>query len=137
LTLDSFVQTARLESGKHLVLWDGECRFCGRAVDWIQARDRRQQFQPVRYQEAPTPPMTPELYEACAGAMHVIDTSDRVYRGGRAFLFILERLGWGPVARLLAVPPLIWIVELGYRIVADNRMLFSRMLFRARQGSRE
>ena len=53
--------------------------------------------------------------------MHVITRDGDVLRAGRATLFVLQALGWRPVARLLSVPPLIWIVELVYRIVASNR----------------
>jgi hypothetical protein len=62
--------------------------------------------------------------------MHVIQADGTLLRAGRASLFILEELGWGWVARLLALPPLIWLVELGYWIVASNRAFFSRFMFR-------
>ena len=64
--------------------------------------------------------------------MHVITRDGDVLRAGRATLFVLEALGWRPVARLLSVPPLIWIVELVYRVVASNRRIFSRVLPRDR-----
>jgi hypothetical protein len=79
----------------HLVLWDGDCGFCGRAIAWLQRNDRQHCFQFVRYQEAPSPPMTPELYRACGEAVHVIDRQGSIRRGGRAMLFILEQEGWG------------------------------------------
>jgi len=113
----------------HWILWDGECGFCRRSVAWVRRRDRAGQFHPVPYQEAPTPPMTPELAAACGRAVHVIATDGRVLRAGRATLFILERLGWGPVARVLALPPFCWGVEAVYWLVARNRALFSRFLF--------
>jgi predicted DCC family thiol-disulfide oxidoreductase YuxK len=84
----------------------------------------------VPYQEAPSPPMTPELRAACERAAHVITADGRLLRAGRGCLFVLERLGWGWVARLLARPPFIWIVEVVYRIVADHRRFFARFLFR-------
>ena len=84
----------------------------------------------MKYQEAPSPPMTPELYRACSKAVHVIDREGSIRRGGRATLFILEQEGWGPIARFLSVPPLIWLVEMLYRLMAANRMLFSRFFFR-------
>jgi hypothetical protein len=55
-----------------------------------------------------------------------------VLTAGRAWLFILEELGWRPVARVLAMPPLVWAVELGYAAVAAHREFFSRFLFRER-----
>jgi hypothetical protein len=74
--------------------------------------------------------MTPELYRACGKAVHVIDREGSIHRGARATLFILEREGWGPIARFLSLPPFVWIVELGYYLVASNRSFFSRFFFR-------
>jgi predicted DCC family thiol-disulfide oxidoreductase YuxK len=119
-----------MQSRTHLVLWDGDCGFCSRAIAWLQRNDRQQCFQFVKYQEAPSPPMTPELFRACSEAIHVIDEQGSIRRGGRATLFILEQEGWGPVARFLSLPPFLWLVEMAYRLVAANRSFFSRLFFR-------
>ena len=55
--------------------------------------------------------MTPELREACRRAVHVVTTDGRVLRAGRASLFVLGQTGYPRLARLLSVPPLVWIVE--------------------------
>jgi predicted DCC family thiol-disulfide oxidoreductase YuxK len=73
--------------------------------------------------------MTPELTAACEKAVHVIRADGRILRAGRAMLFILEQIGWGWFARLLALPPFVWFVELGYWIVANNRPFFARFFF--------
>ena len=59
-----------------------------------------------------------------------VERVTEILRGGEATLYILQRLGWGSTARLLSVPPFIWSVELGYRVVARNRRFFSRFMFR-------
>jgi len=74
--------------------------------------------------------MTPVLYAACKDAIHVVEANGTALRAGRACLFILDELGWHRAARIFAGPPLIWLVELSYRIVAANRSFFSRYLFR-------
>lgn len=74
--------------------------------------------------------MTPALYAACEKAVHVIQPDGTTLRAGRASLFVLEQIGWGWWARLLALPPFLWLIELGYRIVASNRPFFARFLFR-------
>ncbi len=74
--------------------------------------------------------MTPVLYAACKDAIHVVEANGTARRAGRACLFILGELGWHRVARFLALPPFIWLVELSYRIVAANRPFFSRFLIR-------
>jgi predicted DCC family thiol-disulfide oxidoreductase YuxK len=63
--------------------------------------------------------------------VHVVRQDGSVLRAGRATLHVLAGVGWRRTARLLALPPLVWGVELGYRLVAGNRSFFSRF-FRKR-----
>ncbi len=72
--------------------------------------------------------MTPALREACKRALHAVTSSGTILSAGRATLFVWEQLGHPASARALRIPPLIWAVELGYRIVANNRTFFSRLL---------
>jgi predicted DCC family thiol-disulfide oxidoreductase YuxK len=75
--------------------------------------------------------MTPELRQACARAVHLLTPEGRMLRAGRACLWVLERIGYPVLARVLALPPLVWVVEVGYWLVARNRGLASRVLFRS------
>jgi predicted DCC family thiol-disulfide oxidoreductase YuxK len=113
-----------------LLLWDGTCGFCRRSVEALLRRDTGHLFRALPYQEAPSPPMTPELRAACARAFHVVTQDGRVLGAGRAALHVLARLGHPRLAQLLSLPPLVWAVELGYWLVARNRQLFSKLLFR-------
>jgi len=113
-----------------LLLWDGDCGFCRRSVLWAERHDTGHAFQAVPYQQAPSPPMTPELRAACSRAVHLLTPEGRVLRAGKACLWVLARIGYPVLARVLAVPPLVWVVELGYWLVARNRKLASRVLFR-------
>ena len=119
-----------IAADRHLVLWDGDCALCGRAVDWCAARDVRGRLQFVAYQDAPRPPMDDALAAACARAVHVLALDSRRLRAGRATLFILRELGWHRVGAWGCVPPLVWLVELLYALVARNRVFFGRILFR-------
>ena len=76
--------------------------------------------------------MTPALYRDAARAVQVVTRDGRVLRAGRASLFVLERIGYPRLARVLRLPPMIWGVEAGYRVVAANRPLFARFFFRER-----
>lgn len=116
----------------HLLLYDGACGLCRRMTRWARRHDRAGAVEAVPYQEAPSPPMTPELSEACARAVHVITTDGRVFRAGRATLFVLGQVGWPCTARVLSLPPFVWIVELAYHLVATNRHLISKILIRDR-----
>jgi predicted DCC family thiol-disulfide oxidoreductase YuxK len=113
---------------RHLLLWDGKCGFCRRSVEWVRRHDREGRFEIIPFQDAPAPPMTPELGEACKRAVHVITSEGRVLRAGRASMFVLRETGHPLLGRVLATPPLVWLVELGYVIVARNRSGFSWIL---------
>ncbi len=115
---------------RHLILWDGDCGFCRACVEWTLARDRRGVLAAIPYQEAPSPPMTPELRAVCRDAVHVLAIDGRVFRAGRACLFVLEQLGWRRAAAIGRVAPFVWLVEAAYRFVASHRPWASRMLRR-------
>ena len=74
--------------------------------------------------------MTEELAAACANAFHVLRADGTTLQAGRAAVYVLGRVGWPKTAAVLAVPPFLWIVELGYRLVADHRLFWDRVLFR-------
>jgi predicted DCC family thiol-disulfide oxidoreductase YuxK len=107
--------------GRAWLLYDGDCGFCTRLAAWVEGRDRERRLRVVAYQEAPSPPMTPELRQACAEALHAITPQGRVLRGGDATIFTLGALGWRVAARVLWLRPLRDVVGFGYRVVAGMR----------------
>jgi predicted DCC family thiol-disulfide oxidoreductase YuxK len=117
--------------GRAWVIWDGECGFCRRSVAWAVRHDAKGRLRPAPFQRVPSPPMAPQLQRACRRAVHVIKPDGTVLKAGRAALYVLGVVGWPSiVVQLLSLPPLVWLVEIGYRIVANNRMVLSRFLFR-------
>ena len=74
--------------------------------------------------------MTDALAERCARALHVLAPDGTPLAGGRASLFVLERIGFPRLAGLLRRRPLVWAVEWGYRLVARHRGFFALFLFR-------
>jgi predicted DCC family thiol-disulfide oxidoreductase YuxK len=76
--------------------------------------------------------MTDALAARCARAVHVITPEGAVLSGGRASLYVLDRIGWHTGAAVGSAPALVWLVELGYRLIASHRRLASRFLFRER-----
>lgn len=74
--------------------------------------------------------MTDALAAQCARAVHVITPEGTVLRAGRASLYVLGQIGWRATAAIGSRRPLVWLVEGGYRVVARNRALFGRFMFR-------
>ena len=76
--------------------------------------------------------MTPTLRAQARKAVQVVTADRHQLSAGRAILFALEEIDWHPrMVRLAGRRPFIWAVELGYWIVARNRSLFGRFLFRS------
>ena len=119
-------------AGQYWLLWDGDCGFCRRAVAWAQDRDQEGRLAVLPYQQAPWPPMDEGLAAACSRAVHLRHPDGRLERAGRACLTVLELVGYRRAVPWLRRWPLVWGVELGYCLVARNRMLFSKLLFRLR-----
>lgn len=116
-----------------LLIWDGECGFCRNAVTWLLRQDHDASFRAVPFQELPSPPMTPALRRQAERAVQVLTPQGQQISGGRAVLYVLEQVGWHPwLVRIAGRWPIVWLVEVGYWVVARNRQFFSRLMF---QGS--
>lgn len=116
------------------LIWDGGCAFCANAVAWFGRLDRERKFEIVPYDKCPSPPMTPALRREAERAIQVVARDGRRFSGGRAVLFVLAEVGWQrTLMRLASTPPLVWLVDCGYRVVADHRELLSRFFFRGRR----
>jgi len=115
---------------RHWVLWDGECGFCRKTVHWLQSKDQHAAFQVIPYQEAPVPPMTAELRASCKNAVHVVTRDGQILKGGAACVFLLKVLGYPVPEALLKRAPFNLLLERGYRLIANNRRLVSRLVFR-------
>jgi predicted DCC family thiol-disulfide oxidoreductase YuxK len=105
-----------------MIIFDGDCGFCTKVARRIESRLRT----PV--------PVVPwqsigdlgELGLTVADvttAMYWVDVYGRTYRGHRAAAQALRRCrGPLPVAGvLLSIPPLSWLGQVGYRVIARNR----------------
>jgi hypothetical protein len=72
--------------------------------------------------------MTDDLARRCVQAMHVITPDGETLAAGQASVCVLGLIGYPRVACVAGLPPFIWGVELGYWVVARNRIFFSRLL---------
>jgi len=90
----------------------------------------------VPYQEAPGPPVDDALRAAAAKALHVVrEDGSQIWRGSRAVLLVNSEVGglpWRLLAALFWHPPLKWLADLGYAILANNRSFFARFLYRSK-----
>ena len=109
------------------LVFDGECAFCRR---WV-ARWHARTLDRVAYVPSQQPGLLARLgipLTVARRSVVLVDADGCQYRGASAVLRTLARApGRHPLLRLLRVPPLSWIAELVYRIIARNRMFASRL----------
>lgn len=112
-----------------LVIYDGDCAFCGRWVSyWQQLTGTRVEYRP--YQDATVLKAFPEIPPTdLETAVHLVEPDGMVYRGAEAVLRIEAKsarggrwLRWYEASSAFA-----WLAEKLYRLVARHRMFFSRL----------
>ena len=114
---------------QHLVLYDDECPLCVFQMklltwlDWLNAA-ALVPLSSERAREA-----APQLdRETLRAAMHVVTREGAIHRGARCIRFLALRMPLlVPLGLLLWVPGVIWIAEHVYRLVANNRLVLSRL----------
>ena len=112
-----------------VVLYDADCGFCSWCATALDRLDGRHRLRLLPLQRAATylddaPPQATLLDQ-----IHVRDEAGRWHRGGTALLRVA---GVVPILRPLAVagriPPVRWVFEAWYRVVARNRHRLGRLL---------
>ncbi|MGO9115678.1 MAG: thiol-disulfide oxidoreductase DCC family protein [Thermoguttaceae bacterium] len=116
---------------KLLLLYDGDCPFCRREVDWLKRRDREGHlaleniadpgFDPARYG------LTQEEVQA---ALHGILPDGQVVRRVEAIRYAYRAVGLGWLVAPTRWPVVRWVLDGMYRIFARNRLRWGRLLGR-------
>lgn len=110
-----------------VVLYDADCGFCTRGVDFILSRDREGAITAAPISSPAGDRLLRDLSpEQRLASWHVVDERGRRWSAGRAAAPVLRRLHglqWlAPVAEAFPGP-----VELAYRLVARNRRALGRL----------
>ena len=109
------------------VLYDGECAFCTWTVSILARLDRRRRLRlmPLRGASLPGKPTLDELVDS----LHAVDAEGRWWAGGDAVIEICRHVPpLRPMVWLARLPLARQMIDVGYRLVANNRHLISRLL---------
>jgi len=107
---------------KPLEVWmDGDCSVCRASQAWCEVRDPdgHMRFRDFRAADPDALPVGRDDHEA---SMWVRDGDGGLHRGFAAWRLIMASLpGWRWLATLTGLPPLRWLGEPLYRLIARNR----------------
>jgi predicted DCC family thiol-disulfide oxidoreductase YuxK len=116
------------------VLYDRDCAFCAWTVRQLRSMDRHRRLEFIPLQEAGSLPDRPDLARIAAehrllGEIHVVAADGSVRAGGRAMAAVLLALPGSWLLRpWLALPGAGALLDLVYRVVADNRHRLAPLL---------
>lgn len=102
-----------------LCIYDGDCGFCSRCVDWASRRSDVE-FVPFQRADLATYGITEE---AAATAVHLVGTNGHVHRGAAAVAAVFSqcRRGWPILGAIMRLPVIRNVAELAYGVIARNR----------------
>ena len=111
----------------HVVIYDGQCRFCTQQVRRLARWDRRGELAFLSLHDEQVARDYPDLtHEQLMEQMYVVDNGGGRHGGAAAFRFLsrtLPRL-W-PLAPLMHIPFSLPLWQWGYRQVAKRRYLLA------------
>ena len=102
-----------------ICIYDGDCGFCARCVEWASRRSDVR-FEPFQRADLAAYGITED---AAALAVHCIRADGRVVRGAAAVAAVLRecRKGWPLIGLAMRLPGINLIAEGVYRLIARNR----------------
>lgn len=104
------------------VFYDGACPLCSAEIGLYRAQDRAGALRLVDVSR-PETGLPPGVTQASALArFHVMSVDGRVLSGAEAFVAVWQSLPrWRWLARIAALPGVLWVMERGYRLFLPLR----------------
>ena len=120
-----------MPEGQFKLLYDGECPFCRREVEWLRRRDREGH---LALEDIADPGFDPAQYgltrEEVVGVLHGILPDGRVVRRVEAIRQAYQAVGLGWLVAPTRWPVVRWVLDGMYGIFARNRIRWGRLLGR-------
>lgn len=112
------------------IIYDGDCGFCQWSAERLGKRFPENSYRMVARQRAMNLGIDPLMLEEGRAKVLLLTPEGKMLSGHIAVMKVMEVTGWGSFARLLVKPPFGWILRAGYRLVAQNRQLISKVFFK-------
>jgi len=125
-----------MNEGQFKLLYDGQCPFCRREVEWLKRRDQDGR---LVAEDISSPNFHAEAFglsqEAVSGVMHGIMPDGRIVRRVEAIREAYRAVGLGWLAAPLSWPVVGWLADSAYGVFARNRVALGRLFGRECEGS--
>lgn len=115
-----------------LILWDGDCDFCRRSVQFVLRGERKKRFaeSPAQHCEAWLPEA---VIRASPYQFHLRSPEGLYWGGGAAVTKLLDAMDFPLLHWFLDLEPVRPIVAAAYHWCARHRVWLSRWVFREKQ----
>ena len=125
-----------MSDGPYKLLYDGQCPFCCREVEWLKRRDRVGR---LVAEDISDPTFDAEAYglsqAEVMGVMHGVLPDGRVVRRLEAIREAYRAVGLGWLVAPLSWPIIGWCADRAYGVFARNRVKLGRLFGRSCDGS--
>ena len=115
------------------VYFDGSCPMCSKEISYYQRLDKGSRVQWVDVSgENPTCPIGYDQ-TTLMQRFHVKDLiKDQIHHGAAGFtrLWCALPQPWGILGKICSIPPITWVLELGYVLTLKVRPLLARRFFK-------
>ncbi len=118
------------------LLYDGQCPFCRREVEWLKRRDRHDK---LMAEDISSPNFHAETYglsqTEVMAVMHGVLHDGRIVRRVEAIREAYRAVGLGWLVAPLSWPVVGWLADKAYVVFARNRVALGRLFGRRCEGS--
>jgi predicted DCC family thiol-disulfide oxidoreductase YuxK len=125
-----------MNDGQFKLLYDGQCPFCRREVEWLKRWDRSGR---LMAEDISDPNFHAETYglsqDEVMGVVHGILPDGRIVTRLAAIQEAYRTVGLGWLVALLSWPVVGWLADKAYGVFARNRVALGRLFGRTCEGS--
>jgi predicted DCC family thiol-disulfide oxidoreductase YuxK len=125
-----------MHDGQFKLLYDGQCPFCRREIEWLKGRDRDGR---LIAEDISTPEFRAESYgltqDAVEQVIHGVLPDGRIVRRVEALREAYRTVGLGWLAAPTAWPVVSWFADRAYGVFARNRVTLGNLLGRSCHSS--
>jgi predicted DCC family thiol-disulfide oxidoreductase YuxK len=125
-----------MHNGQFKLLYDGQCPFCRREIEWLKRRDRNGR---LIAEDISTPEFHADTYGltqvAVEKVIHGVLPDGRIVRRVEALREAYRAVGLGWLSAPTAWPVVRWFADMAYEVFARNRVGLGNLLGRRCHGS--